>query len=128
MAFSFALVDGVFIISYILSSSQCRYYIRYFKRFLSLEYFDDVNLEDREGILESLTTLAADKDSDVREAACALGRVQPVPPPPEQKEPSPIHLTDGEGEDGDGESVGKEEGEEGVESGPISWAQVAAKQ
>jgi hypothetical protein len=24
--------------------------------------------------------------------------------------------------------VGKEEGEEGVESGPISWAQVAAKQ
>ena len=46
-----------------------------------LEYFDDVNLVDREDILEALTTLAADKDADVREAACALGRVQPVPPP-----------------------------------------------
>jgi len=90
------------------------------------EYFDDINLPDREAILECLTTLAADKDADVRDAACALNRVQPVPPPHKEKEPSPIHLTDEETEV-EGEKIGLEEQEEGVESGPPSWAQIAAK-
>jgi len=90
------------------------------------EYFDDINLPDREAILECLTTLAADKDADVRDAACALNRVQPVPPPIKEKEASPIHLTDEETE-AEGEKIGLEEQEEGVESGPPSWAQIAAK-
>ena len=112
-----------------------------------LEYFDDVNLADREAILESLTTLAADRDADVREAACALGRVQPVPPP----QPENQHTEDEgrEGEEGEGDST--KEGEDGDEGergegdgssssgtggdeegkgegeGPVSWAQIAAK-
>ncbi len=109
-----------------------------------LEYYDDVNLVDREAILESLTTLAADRDADVREAACALGRVQPVPPPqPVNQHTEGEGREEGEGEDGnstrgdegeDGEGgegsrsgLGGDEEGKGEGDGPVSWAQIAAK-
>ena len=124
---------------------QILYYSQYKRKLIItiLEYYDDVNLVDREAILESLTTLAADRDADVREAACALGRVQPVPPP----QPVNQH-TEGEGregEEGDGNSTRGDEGEDGEGGegsssgmggdeegkgegdGPVSWAQIAAK-
>ena len=41
-------------------------------------------------MISSLTLLAADKDPDVREAACSGGRVEPNPPPRQLPPPDPV--------------------------------------
>ena len=60
--------------------------------FLS-EHYDDVSSPNFDLIHQSLTSLAADRDHDVRQAAALKGRVEACPPvlPPVQQlaEPSP---------------------------------------
>ena len=55
--------------------------------FLS-EHYDDVSSPNFDLIHQSLTSLAADRDHDVRQAATLKGRVEACPPPPLP----PLHL------------------------------------
>ena len=60
--------------------------------FLS-EHYDDVSSPNFDLIHQSLTSLAADRDHDVRQAAALKGRVEACPPPPlppvQLSQPSP---------------------------------------
>jgi len=57
---------------------------------LSEEWYADTSCPEHERLTSSLTQLAADKDADVREAACSGGRVEPKPPPRELPPPDPV--------------------------------------
>ena len=52
-----------------------------------LEHYNDVSSPNFDLIHQSLSTLAGDKDHDVRQAAALTGRVEPCPPPVEEAEP-----------------------------------------
>merc|ERR1712130_657423 len=57
---------------------------------LSEEWYADTSCPEHERLISSLTMLAADKDPDVREAACSGGRVEPNPPPRQLPPPDPV--------------------------------------
>jgi len=57
---------------------------------LSEEWYADTSCPEHERLISSLTLLAADKDPDVREAACSGGRVEPNPPPRQLPPPDPV--------------------------------------
>jgi hypothetical protein len=85
------------------------------------EYYNDSSLACHPLVVTALQQLAADRDTDVREAAARGHRVQAAPPP----QPATGEQEHKEKE-GDEEKEG-EEGESGVGSDPPSWAQIAAK-
>ena len=61
-----------------------------------LEHYNDVSSPNFDLIHQSLTSLAADRDHDVRQAAALKGRVEASPPalPPVQQLPEPSPETD----------------------------------
>jgi len=64
-----------------------------FGHILPDEHYDDVSSPNFDLIHQSLTTLAGDRDHDVREAAALKGRVEACPPPVEDREVEPHNET-----------------------------------
>ena len=83
---------------------------------LPLHHYEDRSSPNFDLIQQSLTTLAADKDNDVRDAACQTGRVEPCPPPKEVHEQSEERTDTAEDEP-------EEEEEEEAPTNP-TWAQI----
>lgn len=99
---------------------------------LPQEHYEDCTAALHDQVVAALEQLAADRDTDVREAAAGGQRVQAVQPPPSAaaadatstaaKEEGEQQLQQHE------EGGGEEEEEEGSSSSePPSWAQIAAK-
>jgi len=84
---------------------------------LPLHHYEDRSSPNFDLIQQSLTTLAADKDNDVRDAACQTGRVEPCPPPKEVHEQSEERTDTAEDE------PEEEEEEEEAPTNP-TWAQI----
>ena len=85
---------------------------------LPQHHYEDRSSPNFDLIQQSLTTLAGDKDNDVRDAACQTGRVEPSPPPKHEPEPSEetFNVAEDDLEDKDDE-------EEAPTTNP-TWAQI----